>query len=283
MIEKLYHYTTPEGLIGIITNRCLWATGIFYLNDSEEFMRGVQIARNIIDNLENKSQGDEKERIERFQDDLALIGPSHNISAFVSSFSEASDQLSQWRAYCYGGGFAIGFPKEKLREAVGKQYFKLEKCIYDNDQHEENIKEVIVRVAEPWIKNPDQFRRKQPTASDRDIGCGISNTLIWELYSVCSVLKNASFIEESEWRLVSETRNDWHTKIEFRPRKGLVIPYVKIALPEFKDTDFWRHVEVVIGPSLYPEESRASVYKLFRKMSGFALPIKHTKSTFREL
>ena len=35
---KLYHYTTPQGLIGIVNNNELWASDIFSLNDAEELM-----------------------------------------------------------------------------------------------------------------------------------------------------------------------------------------------------------------------------------------------------
>jgi hypothetical protein len=41
----LYHYTTQEGLLGIIKCRCLWTTNIFYLNDSTEFNYALELAR----------------------------------------------------------------------------------------------------------------------------------------------------------------------------------------------------------------------------------------------
>src|SRR5678816_1780308 len=33
---RLYHYTTPAGLLGIVENNKLWATHINYLNDATE-------------------------------------------------------------------------------------------------------------------------------------------------------------------------------------------------------------------------------------------------------
>jgi hypothetical protein len=35
--ETLYHYTTQDGLLGIIQSRSLWATNVSYMNDSTEF------------------------------------------------------------------------------------------------------------------------------------------------------------------------------------------------------------------------------------------------------
>jgi hypothetical protein len=46
--DLLWHYTTPEGLTGIIESNSLWATDVFYLNDLTEFMYGINIARRII-------------------------------------------------------------------------------------------------------------------------------------------------------------------------------------------------------------------------------------------
>jgi hypothetical protein len=34
--ELLYHYTTQHGLLGILKQKCIWATHIRYLNDTSE-------------------------------------------------------------------------------------------------------------------------------------------------------------------------------------------------------------------------------------------------------
>ena len=34
--ELLYHYTTQKGLLGILKDKCIWATHIRYLNDTSE-------------------------------------------------------------------------------------------------------------------------------------------------------------------------------------------------------------------------------------------------------
>jgi hypothetical protein len=38
--KLLYHYTTLDGLLGILDKKELWATGISYLNDTSEFEAG---------------------------------------------------------------------------------------------------------------------------------------------------------------------------------------------------------------------------------------------------
>lgn len=40
--QRLYHYTTAEGLRGIVESKILWATDVRYLNDPLEFNHGLQ-------------------------------------------------------------------------------------------------------------------------------------------------------------------------------------------------------------------------------------------------
>ena len=42
--QKLYHYTTQEGLLGIVKSRSLWTTSVFHLNDSAEFDYTLDLA-----------------------------------------------------------------------------------------------------------------------------------------------------------------------------------------------------------------------------------------------
>ena len=45
--ELLYHYTTLDGLLGILDKRELWATGISYLNDTFEYKAAPSAAVDI--------------------------------------------------------------------------------------------------------------------------------------------------------------------------------------------------------------------------------------------
>ena len=282
---KLYHYTTPQGLIGIVNNNELWASDIFSLNDAEELMRGVEIARRIIDHLyDSADDAAKRKRIERIKKDLSYIGPSHNITTLVCSFTEEGDLLSQWRAYCQGGGYAIGFPFDGLRRVI-EDDFILSRCNYDSVSQERSIQQLIDDTVIPWIEHPDSHKDKlsNPWANESDISCGISSKFVWDLYGLCAVLKNGSFSEEKEWRIVSKTRSNWHTRLVFRDKKGLVIPYVKIPLPKADHREFWNQCEVIVGPTLYPEEAKTYARRLLRSKHKHAIPIKNTVSTYREL
>jgi hypothetical protein len=42
--KPLYHYTTQEGLLGIVKNREIWATHTQYLNDRLEYKHALEIS-----------------------------------------------------------------------------------------------------------------------------------------------------------------------------------------------------------------------------------------------
>jgi uncharacterized Fe-S radical SAM superfamily protein PflX len=47
-IESIFHYTTAEGLKGILTSQTLWATDFRYLNDTEELSQAKEIFISVV-------------------------------------------------------------------------------------------------------------------------------------------------------------------------------------------------------------------------------------------
>ncbi len=274
--EKIFHYTTPDGLIGIVSKNCLWATSVFYLNDSHEMIGGIQIARKQLETLRiNSADKDQANRIEWLLNDTRRVGTVQSMTAYVCSLSSKEDQLSQWRAYCRGGGFSIGFPADQLREAVAAQSFSLDECVYSDAAQEKLMRETIDRVAVPWI-----LGTRLPVSEDEN-RFKVSNKLTWELVRAASRLKHQSFEEESEYRIVSMPERKYDPeKLHFRPRGGIIIPYTTIDLPN--TSDFWGRVSIVVGPTPHPNESKISVHDLVRRFRGHTVGIEITHTPFRE-
>jgi hypothetical protein len=267
----LWHYTTPEGLIGIIESNSLWATDIFYLNDSEEFMIGIKIARDIIKQKKFLLGGEQKERLRRFDTDLSFIGPDHKRPVYVCSLSKAENELSQWIAYCRGGGFSIGFPHQGLIDAIQDQHFDLKECIYDVNKQKRIIINLIKSKVMPYVQNPGQFSKTPCTKQELSSKvCEGSIQFLWELFSICPILKHPSYEREEELRLVFDHKytfekgknNKNKIKPKFRNKNGLIIPYICIRLP--KNEDFWKQIRIIIGPTKYEKELKHSVHTLFK-------------------
>ena len=274
--ELLYHYTTPAGLIGIVSTNCLWATSAAHLDDSEELSGGIRRAASYLRELRDKTTGPEQSaRLSWLLREIGNLDKAHLAPVFVCSFSAEPDLLSQWRAYCRGGGFAIGFPKDQLRDRAAEQRFALEKCVYSAEEHDALIKDTIERLAGTWVRQPGL------PLSDDNGRFSVSSPLIGEVITASSRLKHESFAEEKESRLVSRIGRRYAAEERyFRASRGLIVPYTKIVLPD--DIGFWGKVHVVVGPTPHPEESSASAYALIRRYRDHAVAVDVTRTPYRE-
>ena len=213
--KVLYHYTTPEGLLGIFKHSAIWATDILYLNDSEEFLGALDLMTKIIDEEWPKYSGPWK-----LARKIVEGGPSakSTVGTFVTSFSAKENSLEQWRAYGgRDGGFSIGFYKNSL-EALGPNCeFNLRKCLYRDDEKAELVRSTLKTEIEEGESNRQALQEMM-------IDLGTHALLI------APILKNRAFENEEEWRLVSAPITLDDRKIEFCHRHAMLIPYINVIL-----------------------------------------------------
>ena len=142
----LYHYTSQAGLLGIIKDRQIWASNVLFLNDSMEVKYAIQLVQKNINRFGVERRVNQKE-IQFLEDFGKKLGIFHNRyyqkygGVYTCSFSENGNLLSQWRGYCPdGNGFSIGFDfPSSLGYVVEEQYFKLERCEYNENIQVERI------------------------------------------------------------------------------------------------------------------------------------------------
>lgn len=122
--DYLYHYTDAKGLYGIFDKMAIWATNAGYLNDSKELSLAFEICESELDTERKKVKASEEQGL--FARMLRNLRGNSNLdirSSYVCSFSEVSDSLSQWRAYCSNGGYSIGLPSQFLKKQGELQRF----------------------------------------------------------------------------------------------------------------------------------------------------------------
>ena len=108
--EYLYHYTTAEGLKGIVEDCAIWASDIFSLNDASEIYHGCEVFRECLKELHSTLGEDFHGRVLSQVNAIdALAFPP----TYVCSFSREPNDLSQWRAYFPNGGYAISFASDR--------------------------------------------------------------------------------------------------------------------------------------------------------------------------
>jgi len=118
-ITALYHYTSVGGLKGIIESGCIHATNIKYLNDSKEFIFGLDYFSKIFPHPDSIFQLPVPEGMPLYDHFIeSLINQTlstfryrrESSNYFVISFSKNPDVLSQWRAYGKeNAGYCIKF------------------------------------------------------------------------------------------------------------------------------------------------------------------------------
>lgn len=94
----LYHYTSIDALLGIVSTKSLWATSVHYLNDASESELGISLIRTAAESAAAGTSGVDKEFLAYFLGWLNHSFVTYS-SVYVLCFSEAQNQLSQWRGY----------------------------------------------------------------------------------------------------------------------------------------------------------------------------------------
>jgi hypothetical protein len=117
----IHHYTTGDGLRGILESGKLWLTDVFALNDPSELRHGVGLASSVLD---DKIKGESLPAVQRFAKDFRGFLQSNKFkeiaNIFVCSFSKSEDDLGQWRSYADDGrGYNLGFETALLKRTFG--------------------------------------------------------------------------------------------------------------------------------------------------------------------
>ncbi|TBU68475.1 DUF2971 domain-containing protein [Serratia marcescens] len=273
---SLYHYTDQNGFMGIFSNQELWASQIQYLNDENEFNLACKLAGSYLKKLMAETgDSDLKCRLEYYLNAIPLI---KHINLCVCSLTENGDLLSQWRGYSKTlGGYSIGFNRSSLEFLIHSQGFDLVKCIYEPEVQKKKIYEIIDSLVSDFTgeTTPDDYTVRSHYES--------MDVFLEKLGKIAPVLKDASFSEEAEWRIIAKVKFE---NLNFRAGKSMLTPYCKIALSDGDKENFRTLIdEVIVGhtphPDLAVKATESFIVKNFPPLFGelYNSPIKVTKSS----
>jgi hypothetical protein len=241
----LFHYTDQNGFMGIVRNTELWATKIQYLNDSSEFYLATNIAKQILQEMIVYEE--DKDVVFRMRRFICSLDNIKHINVCVCSLSEEGDLLSQWRGYAkQQGGYSIAFEKNMLDQILNAQDYDLKACVYDTENQKNLIKNHIQKSLEKYHAYPE------PSGHDPKFGSDSSFYFKMELARIAPLIKDSSFSEEREWRIIS--RGGVHVQnLSFRAGTSMLIPFHRIKLIP----DFWNLIKrVTVGHTPHAELAR---------------------------
>lgn len=262
-IKELYHYTTKEGLLGILNNK-IWGTHIDYLNDSTELSHGLHLANNELkQRYERAIDSKEKEKITCLLDEL----DTHSVlNISVSCLTEERDLLSQWRAYgSRSGGYSIGFNVSNLIKLKNLNNDDLVKVEYGLEKQKQIISRFIDKsLIKDFNTEPTRYMgesvKEDGTRCCNYLALAVGGNFIKNLYSIAPCFKDPSFKEECEWRLISRIPQK---DMSFRTSQTMLIPYKNLDLGEKSDY----LASITIAPNLHMNLSVKAVRILLNKFS----------------
>ena len=286
--KTIFHYTSPDGLIGIVKNSELWFSRYDCLNDAREgeyikevYVKTLDSLHGIYDNafldqIRNiEPDGHKYFRLKDSPVTKTENGESYYVvsvdtTPYLCCFSLNDDSLPMWNYYSKSGqyeGYNIGFLVEELKNEL--KNVDVKKCIYDEADQMEVLKNFIAGSYENYSvhKHSIEYIREGLAA--------ILSTLSMQF-------KNKVFEHESEVRMVY-WRPDTNEQIEskglslnYRQTKGIIIPFVKQKI-ELKET-----IESIkIGPLIKADIAEATVKDMLKEkgivplISQSSMPIRY--------
>lgn len=293
--DILYHYTGIDGFMSILQNRDFWISNIRFMNDAQEFKNGCEICKQILQDriagfgqnlrdLEKKHKVYYEELL-KICDDYKSGGifPIISMDIFALSLCEEGDLLTQWQVYGQSG-VSIGFKND---------YTSIENgiALMNEDQYNEEIKKIDPNQMKPhdelcfFVHNViyDDQTKKELIETILQYGIdfinafpkdnvdmateGISDTLFYYF----ALMKDGHFSHEREKRLLIITNRD-DSKIHFRSRKGVLVPYLKMKILDLNCRPHKKFPieEIVIAPGHQQAYVADSIrYFLKKKQLGY--------------
>jgi hypothetical protein len=243
----LFHYTTAEGLKGIIEENELWATSAYFLNDSSEITYGYGVLDEVLNEWITKNPCSEnslsvelaRDLQRGFGQDLLKRNIIHPV--YVVCFCEEDNLLSQWRAYGQTGGYSLGFKVAsegqtlELMPESDIYTAKWLKVCYERDEQVKRCQAILEAVL-PILDDADTARAVEAVYPHEMVGYpGIRRFVSEMLLGESLSFKNKAFEAEKEWRIVVRRREfpkqddgGGMPPAYFRSLRGMLTPYVKL-------------------------------------------------------
>jgi hypothetical protein len=207
----IYHYTSLEALHGIVRDGAIWASDVRQLNDRFEIKYPLECMHAML-------TADTS-----YRQPLDAIFHSRRAWQFVSCFSHAPDQLSQWRAYGRKIGIAIAFDREHLKRAVEVRGGNVVDCRYLGPREFVTIKDELKPITQAL---------RLPNALDGNgllTDMKLQSELTRQVVHIATSIKHTSFAEEQEARLLIPI-DAMSDAVEFRSSEQSLIPFTRLLI-----------------------------------------------------
>jgi DUF2971 family protein len=264
-VGELFHYTSGDGLIGIIGSGQLWATQVSCVNDASEIRYATSLLREMFRGHRSIPPLDPDELFicDRVIEALS-VDAAPTSEWFIACLTEEKDDLSQWRAYGRGeGGYAIGFDAARLSYSVPAIGGYLAGVCYKPAVHTEIARAVTLETLR-------FFKQGLLARPGVDRGAWAEVFLPeWRNYVslLAPIIKQSGFAAENEWRIIHGLDANDFSDLKFRQRGSMLVRHLPLKLrfpPETMAAPLLPISSVRVGPSRHQAVSKISVGDLLR-------------------
>lgn len=279
-----FHYTSPEGLIGILKNRNIYFTDCQYLNDySERVEINTELDRFW---LMNSKAYDKQFRdllisvkISLYEDsDFAYIDGSNDPTPcryFILSASRKADSLDMWKYYAKNGtydGYYINLNTYALTDEWIDRDTSVAvedgDAVYSIEQKQRLITETVEKLYDPWCRY-----QRSPELDEKihsEFRCWVSYASLF--------FKNSCFEQEEEYRFIAIApisklsaltygyRNLQVRMYDFRVANGVITPFIRMPLCLWNKDECWSITQIGIGPSHNRELKEKGIYQFIASL-----------------
>ena len=256
--NTFYHFTTHEGIEGIIRSGGIRATYRKHMNDNKEFEYSKDIIYKAMANIENSSDLPKiaKDISKQVKQNLEIHfnDTSKMSSSFCSCLTRSSDDKKQWKEYAEEGcGFALGF---NLLQILTRQYPKLQTnrpfifcnpVIYDKIAQLNLVTDLVVAGVKGLKNFADNCsQRSEDLTKLRD---RITAAIFVDLFTISNFMKSDDLSFEREIRLFYSTTDLTVSQlnVQYYKRDSISIPFILMDMRDTK-TKKLPLSEILIGP-----------------------------------
>lgn len=120
----VYHYTSSNGVLGIINSSKLFCTNINFLNDPTELKYYKEVLKEVFKVTPECNKIYSLLYNQSYEQNV--LNPFQN---YIVSFSANNDSLSMWNYYANGNGYNIGFDIDSIIRRNRSEHLSIQKIV----------------------------------------------------------------------------------------------------------------------------------------------------------
>ncbi len=226
---EIYHYTSPNGLKGIVEDAAIWFSDMRFLNDSSELTYIYKLAFKVV--TENPIYTDLQDIIRNICNYIYTSG-CYSVNNeeiipldtfYLASFSKDPDNLNLWNYYTKSQnslGYNICIDTNNSLILNSNQEIIYGEVIYKTSEQEELLKKCFEKYISFINQNQNNYTKYEGLIQE-----SIVRTL--EIYNL--FFKPEAYEAEKEYRFVIWNYNG-QENIKYRINNGVFIPYIPVKL-----------------------------------------------------